>query len=143
MLCALRAVAGLEPQKASSETQGLIVGARESLNGGKIWHKRKVILVRHCPQGLFQPFFTFLLCHIFPPVQTFPRPHYLPLGLRGCTESRLSSLIIHSKYFSFFDWLKSHAQFITTGYCRPNLGGFCHIEPMTSKVQQSCRLLNR
>ena len=25
-------------------------------------------LVRHCPQGLFSPFFTFLLCHIFPPV---------------------------------------------------------------------------
>ena len=25
-------------------------------------------LVRHCPQGLFWPFFTFLLCHIFPPV---------------------------------------------------------------------------
>ena len=23
-------------------------------------------------------------CHIFPPVQTFPRTHYLPLGLRGC-----------------------------------------------------------
>ena len=25
-------------------------------------------LVRHCLQGLFSPFFTFLLCHIFPPV---------------------------------------------------------------------------
>ena len=25
----------------------------------------------------------FSSCHIFPPVQTFPRPHYLPLGLRG------------------------------------------------------------
>ena len=25
-------------------------------------------LVRHCPQGLFWPYFTFLLCHIFPPV---------------------------------------------------------------------------
>ena len=37
-----------------------------------------------CPQGLFWPFFTFLLCHIFPPVQTFPRPHYLSLGPRGC-----------------------------------------------------------
>ena len=26
----------------------------------------------------------FSSCHIFPPVQTFPRPHYLPPGLRGC-----------------------------------------------------------
>ena len=26
----------------------------------------------------------FSSCHIFPPVQTFPRRHYLPLGLRGC-----------------------------------------------------------
>ena len=25
----------------------------------------------------------FSSCHIFPPVQTFPRPLYLPLGLRG------------------------------------------------------------
>ena len=42
-------------------------------------------LVRHCPQGLFSPFFTFLRSiYIFPPVKTFPRPHYLPLGLRGC-----------------------------------------------------------
>ena len=44
-------------------------------------------LVRHCPQGLFSPFFTFL--RIFPPVKTFPRPHYLPLGLRGWTEPRM------------------------------------------------------
>ena len=29
----------------------------------------------------------FSSCHIFPPVQTFPRPHYLPLGLRGCNKS--------------------------------------------------------
>ena len=26
----------------------------------------------------------FSSCHIFPPVQTFPHPHYLSLGLRGC-----------------------------------------------------------
>ena len=29
----------------------------------------------------------FSSCHIFPPVQTFPRPHHLPLGLRGCKGS--------------------------------------------------------
>ena len=28
--------------------------------------------------------------HIFPPVWTFPRPHYLPLGLRGCRETRFT-----------------------------------------------------
>ena len=28
----------------------------------------------------------FSSCHIFPPVQTFPRPHYLPLGLRGWAQ---------------------------------------------------------
>ena len=40
-------------------------------------------LVRHCPQGLYSPFFTFLLCAIFfrPFRSTFPRTHYLPLGL--------------------------------------------------------------
>ena len=37
-------------------------------------------------RGLFSPFFTFLRCiYIFPPVYAFPCPHYLSLGLRGCT----------------------------------------------------------
>ena len=66
---------------ASLETQGQVVGARESLNERKIIARRKVPenfyvflpnqkaegrrpfgtgLVRHCPQGLFSPFFTFL-----------------------------------------------------------------------------------
>ena len=41
----------------SLETQGQIVGVRESVNGR----------------------------HFFPVIiYTFPRPHYLPLGLRGC-----------------------------------------------------------
>ena len=53
-----------------------------------------------------------------------------------------SNIIIYSKYFSFSDWLKSRAQFIITSYCWPNLENFCHIEPMTSRVQQSCRFLN-
>ena len=35
-------------------------------------------------EELFSPFFTFLRSiYIFPPVKTFPRPLYLPLGLRG------------------------------------------------------------
>ena len=28
----------------------------------------------------------FSSCHIFPPVWTFLRPHYLPLGLKGCSK---------------------------------------------------------
>ena len=74
----------------SSGTQGQIVGARESLNGRKNMAQKKskerpeeplgtnqkperrrpfgTGLVRHCLQGLFSPFFTFPLCHIFPPV---------------------------------------------------------------------------
>ena len=34
------------------------------------------------PGGLLAVLY-FSSCHIFPPVYTFPRPHYLPLGLRG------------------------------------------------------------
>ena len=54
---------------ASAETQGQIVGARESLNGQKFSgtnqkaERRRPFgtgLVRHCPQGLFSSFFTFL-----------------------------------------------------------------------------------
>ena len=39
-------------------------------------------LVRHCPQGPFSPFFTFLRA-LFSARLDFPSPHYLPLGLRG------------------------------------------------------------
>ena len=47
-------------------------------------------LVRLCPQGLYSPFVTFLLCAIFfrPFRSTFPRTHYLPLGLRGWMDLR-------------------------------------------------------
>ena len=40
-------------------------------------------LVRHCPQGLFPLFFTFLRALFFR-LFRLPPPHYLPLGLRGC-----------------------------------------------------------
>ena len=121
--------------KTSPETQGQIVGARESLNGRKNMARRKVKngekspwghcltrpvpngrrrsafwlgrktqkfsgtnqkserrrpfgtgLVRHCPQGLFSLFFTFLRAIFFHPFRLCP--HYLPLGLRGCTEKK-------------------------------------------------------
>ena len=112
---------------SSSETQGQIVGARESLNGRKNMARRKVKngekspwgqcltrpvpngrrrsafwlgrktqkfsgtnqkserrrpfgtgLVRHCPQGLFSPFFTFF-CAIF------VRPFRLSLAPTVCS----------------------------------------------------------
>ena len=43
-------------------------------------------LVRHCPQGLFSPFFTFLRAIFFRPFRPSLAPNYLPqllLGLRG------------------------------------------------------------
>ena len=38
----------------------------------------------HCPQEIFSPFFTFLRAIFFRPFSLSPRPHYRPLGLRGC-----------------------------------------------------------
>ena len=91
---------------ASSETQGQILRARESLDGRENMARRKVKngvkklgrktqtfsgtnqkaerrrpsgtgLVRHCPQGLFSPFFTFLRVIFF-------RPFRLSLALTIC-----------------------------------------------------------
>ena len=112
---------------SSSETQGQIVGARESLNGRKNMARRKVkdgekspwgqcltrpvpngrccsgfslvaenlcfsgtnqkperrrpsgtCLVRHCPQGLFSPFFTFLRAIFFRPFSLSLAPTICP-----------------------------------------------------------------
>ena len=61
-----RAVKGLRSLlSSSSETQGQIVGARESLNRRENMAQKKS---KERPEELFWPFFTFLLCHIFPPV---------------------------------------------------------------------------
>ena len=98
----------------SSETQGQTMGARESLNGWKNMARRKVKNGEKSPWGqcFTRPVLNgrrrsafwlgrktqtfsgtnqkgltvlyFHLCYIFPPVQTFPLSHYLPLGLRGC-----------------------------------------------------------
>ena len=103
----------------SSETQGQIVGARESLNRRKIWRKRQVkngqkspwgqcltrpvpngrrrsgfwsgtnqkperrrpfgtSLVRHCPQELFSPFFTFVRALFFRPFRLSLAPTICP-----------------------------------------------------------------
>ena len=114
-------------QPSSSETQGQIVVARESLNGRKTVPRRKVKndekspwgqyltrpvpngrrrsafwlgrktqtfsgtnqkperrrpfgtgLVRHCPQGLFSPFFTFLRATFFRPFRLSLAPTICP-----------------------------------------------------------------
>ena len=81
----------------SSETQGQIVGTRKSLNGRENMARRKVKngekspwgqcltrpvpnggLVRHCPQGLFSPFFTFLCAIFFRPFRLFLVPTICP-----------------------------------------------------------------
>ena len=62
----------------------LLIGARKLVF---FWHQSEARtaatvgtgLVRHCPQGLFSPFFTFLRSiYIFPPVQTFLTPFICP-----------------------------------------------------------------
>ena len=40
-------------------------------------------LVKHCAQGLFWPFFTFLRAIFFRPFRLSLAPNHLPLGLRG------------------------------------------------------------
>ena len=71
---------------ASSETQGQIKGARESLNGVFFWHQSEARtaatvgtgLVRHCPQWLFSPFFTFLRVIFFHPFRLSLVPTICP-----------------------------------------------------------------
>ena len=43
------------------------------------------------PRGSSRRSLFFFVPYIFPPVQTFPRPHYLPLGLRGWFQTELDS----------------------------------------------------
>ena len=49
------------------------------------------------------------------------------LTWRGCSFSRLlfrrkvSSIVMHSKYFPFYDWLKPRTYFTITSCCSPNL----------------------
>ena len=132
----------------SSETQGQVKGARESLNGRKNMARRKVkngekspwgqcltrpvptvaaVLASDCCQktcvflapirsqnggdrwnwsgktlspGALLAVLYFSSSHIFPPVQTFPRPFYLPLGLRGweVTRTVLVYVIVYMYY---------------------------------------------
>ena len=78
----------------SSETQGQKVGARESLNGRKnIYGTKKSKERREEPLGTMSyqtsskrspPF--WLLIGARKTQVFFPRPHYRPLGLRGCFD---------------------------------------------------------
>ena len=74
---------------SSSETQGQIVGAREFIGARKTQvsgttqksERRQPFgtgLVRHCPQGLFSPFFTFLCAIFFRPFRLSPAPTICP-----------------------------------------------------------------
>ena len=55
-------------------------------------------LVKHCPQGLFSPFFTFFRAIFFRPFRLFippppSPPHYPSLALRGCAEFRMEAIV--------------------------------------------------
>ena len=120
----------------SSETQGQIVGVRESLNRrenmaqkkSKLWPEEPLGTMSYQTSSKRSPLFWLLIgarkllcfsaqseartaatvwnwsgktlspgallavlyfssCLIFPPVQTYLSPHYLPLGLRGCIST--------------------------------------------------------
>ena len=148
----------------SSETQGQIVGARESLNGRKNMARRKVKngekspwgqcltrpvpngrrrsafwlgrktqtfsgtnqkperrrpfgtgLMRHCPQGLFSPFFTFLRAIFFRPFSLSLTPTICPwvsedgVATTGLGNERRNSILMTRRYpdlGSNSDWLK-------------------------------------
>lgn len=57
----------------------------------------------------------FSSCHIFQPVQTFPRPHYLPLGLRGwagaCIGKSREVVFSKGRETRFQDYLKKKLNF--------------------------------
>ena len=66
----------------------LLIGARQLLCFSAQPEARKAATVWNWSGKSLSPrallaFLYFSSCHIFPPVQTFPRPQYLPLGLRG------------------------------------------------------------
>ena len=72
-------------ESTSLETQGQIVGARESLNRRKNMAQKKrkerpeePLGTRHCPQGLFWPFFTFLSALFFRPFRLSLAPTICP-----------------------------------------------------------------
>ena len=152
--------------RPSSETQGQIVGARESLNGRKnmawrkvkngekspsgqcltkpvpngrrrsaFWLGRKTQkfsgthqkserrrlfgtgLVRHCPLGLFSPFFTFLLA-------TFSRPFRLSLAPSICPWVSEDDLRPPSFEFSLKTADLAARQHLSRAQNLPQGGGF-------------------
>ena len=71
-------------REPSSETQGQIVGARESLNGRKNMAQKKSKERREEPLGTMS---YQTSSKRSPPFWLLIGPHYLPLGLRGCALS--------------------------------------------------------
>ena len=66
----------------------LLIGARKLLCLSAQSEGRTAGTVWNCSGKTMSPgallaVLYFSSCYIFPPVQTFSRPHYLPLGLRG------------------------------------------------------------
>ena len=66
----------------------LLIGARKLLCLSAQSEGRTAGTVWNCSGKTMSPgallaVLYFSSCYIFPPVQTFPRPHYLPLGLQG------------------------------------------------------------
>ena len=67
----------------------LLIGARKLLCFSAQSEARMAATVWNWPlktlsPGVLLAVLYYSSCRIFPPVQTFRRPHYLPLGLRGC-----------------------------------------------------------
>ena len=65
----------------------LLIGARKTQ---VFWQQSEA---RTLSPGALLAVLYFSSCLIFPPVQTFPRPHYLPLGLRGRYIYRLRNAL--------------------------------------------------
>ena len=68
-------------------------------------------LVRHCPQGLFSPLFTFLRAIYFSARLDFSSSHYLPLGLRGWDRPLQQDLLSGAKAFALLFNTQQSIQF--------------------------------
>ena len=82
----------------------LLIGARKLLCFSAQSEVRTAVTVwnwsgKTLSPGALLPVLYFSSCHIFPPIESFPRHYYLPLGLRGCSLWRVPQIIV--KYASF------------------------------------------
>ena len=68
------------------------------------------------PGALLAVLYFSSLCHIFPPVWTFPRTYYLPLGLQGCDARCYNELLS-----GFVQGFRLHFQVAQLGQFSSNL----------------------